>query len=163
MQRVRIAAAFIATLEFLYATVAFAKPAVVVTLSQATVITSADGTSHVVGLDANVAVNRGVVIRYTISAKDTGVDPARRLQLTGHVPPGTAFVAGSMRGPGGHTEFSLDGKTFSAHPLVAVRNAAGTVVMQPADPAQYVLIRWIKDGPLAPAAAVAFTYDVQVR
>jgi uncharacterized repeat protein (TIGR01451 family) len=103
------------------------------------------------------------VIRYTINAKDTGSDAARRLELTGHVPAGTAFVAGSVHGPGGHAEFSLDAKTFSAHPMVAVKNAAGDVVMQPADPAQYVLIRWIKDGPLAAASLAGFAYDVRLQ
>jgi len=163
LARVAAAAALTAAFTLFAVTAVYAKPLVVVTLSQATVVTAADGTSHLAVLDGGTPIAKGVVIRYTISAKDTGSDPASRLELTGHVPPGTAFAAGSVRGPGGHAEFSLDAKTFSAHPMVAVKNAAGDVVMQPADPAQYVLIRWIKDGPLAAASTAGFAYDVQVQ
>jgi uncharacterized repeat protein (TIGR01451 family) len=141
---------------------ALAQPAVDVTLSQATVVTAADGTSHLVPLDGGVTVARGTLIRYTISAKDNGADPARRLALTGHIPPGTVFAPGSVRGPGGQAEYSLDGKSFSAHPMVAKATPAGEV-MVPADPALYVMIRWIKDGPLAAKASIAFSYDVQLK
>jgi uncharacterized repeat protein (TIGR01451 family) len=156
------AAALIAALPLFAATAAFAKPVVVVTLAQATVVTAADGTSHVAVLDANTAIGSGVAIRYTVSAKDVGTDPARGLVLTGHVPQGTAFTPGSVRGPGGRAEFSLDGKSFSARPMVTVKTPAGDV-LQPADPALYVMIRWTKDAPLDAKSIAAFSYDVHVK
>jgi uncharacterized repeat protein (TIGR01451 family) len=155
--------ALIAALPVLAATAALAKPVVVITLAQATVVSAADGTSHLAPLDGSTPIASGVVIRYTISAKDTGTDAARGLELSGHVPSGTTFVVGSIHGPAGHAEFSLDGKSFSAQPMVAVKNPAGDVVMQPADPALYVMIRWTKNGPLVAQTSTAFTYDVKVK
>lgn len=160
--RAVITAASFALLVFVCATTAWAKPAVVITLAQATVATAADGTSHLVPLDANVAIARGSTIRYTVSAKDVGSDAARGLALCGHIPAGTAFVAGSVRGPGGHAEYSLDGKTFSARPMVA-KDTPGGSVLEPADPSRYVMVRWVKDAPLEAAAAVSFSYDVIVQ
>jgi hypothetical protein len=155
-------AALIALLPLLAATAVFAKPVVVVTLSQATVVTSADGTQHLAPLTGSVPVTHGTAILYIVSAKDIGSDSARRLALTGRIPEGTAFTAGSLRGHGGHAEYSLDGKTFAARPMVAVKTSSGDV-MEPADPAQYVVVRWIKDSPLEPQSSAAFTYEVQVK
>jgi uncharacterized repeat protein (TIGR01451 family) len=163
MTYARAAAAILtAVLPALAATAAIAKPVVVVTLAQATVVTAADGAEHVAALTDNVPVTRGTAIRYTVSAKDTGTDPARRLALTGRVPSGTAYTPGSLRGPGGHAEYSLDGKTFSAHPMVAVKTSAGSV-LQPADPAQYVVVRWVKDAPLDANTSTGFSYEVRVK
>jgi len=162
MAYTRAVFALSAILPLLSSTAAFAKPIVVLTLSQATVQTAADGVSHLAALNDTVPVARGVAIRYTISAKDLGSDPARHLALTGHVPAGTAYVQGSVRGPGGHAEFSLDGKSFSAHPMITVKTAAGDVI-EPADAALYVMVRWVKDGPLAAKSVTAFSYDVQVQ
>jgi uncharacterized repeat protein (TIGR01451 family) len=161
MTHARAAAILTVTLAFT-ATAAFAKPVVVVTLAQATVVTAADGTQHLAALTDDVPVGRGTAIRYTISAKDTGSEPARQLALTGHVPSGTAYTPSSLRGPGGHAEFSLDGKTFSAHPMVSVKTPAGDV-MQPADPASYVVVRWVKDAPLDANAGTSFSYEVRVK
>ena len=154
--------ALIAALPLFATAVAIAKPVVAITLAQATVVTAADGTSHLAALDGSTAIGSGVVIRYTVTAKDAGSDPARKLVLAGHVPSGTALRPGSVRGSGGHAEFSLDGKSFSTRPMVAVKTPAGDV-MQPADPALYVMIRWLKDIPLAPQTSTAFSYDVIVK
>jgi len=135
---------------------------VAVTLAQATVVTAADGTSHVTPLAAGVAVERGGLIRYTITAKNSGTDPARRLVLTGRIPAGTAFVEGSLHGAGGHAEYSLDSSSFSAQPMVTKTTPSGTTTV-PADPSDYVMVRWIKDGALAAAAASAFSYDVRLK
>ncbi len=164
MTNARLAATafLLAAVLFLASTPAWAKPVVVVTLSQGTVVTAADGTTHLAGMDAAGPIGRGVIIRYTITAKDTGTDVARRLELTGHIPLGTAFAPDSIHGPGGRAEFSLDGKVFSAHPMVTVKTATGDV-LQPADPALYVMVRWIKDGPLAAATTSSFSYDVLVK
>jgi hypothetical protein len=155
-------ASLIAILTVSAVSAAYAKPVVVVTLSQTTVVTASDGSQHFAALTDGVPVVRGTVIRYTVNAKDTSADPARRLALVGHVPSGTAYAPGSLRGPGGHAEFSLDGTSFSAHPMVAVKTAAGDV-MQPADPAQYVMVRWVKDAPLEAKSSTAFFYEVQVK
>lgn len=156
------AALFIAALPLFAAAAAVAKPVVVVTLAQATVVTAADGTSHLAPLDGSAPVGSGTAIRYTVSAKDTGTDAARGLALSGRIPEGTAFTPGSVRGPGGHAEFSLDGKSFSPRPMVKVQTPAGEI-MQAADPGQYVMIRWVKDGLLDAKSSIAFSYDVRVK
>jgi uncharacterized repeat protein (TIGR01451 family) len=156
------AAVFIATLPLCAAAAAVAKPVVVVKLVQASVVTAPDGSSHLAPLDGSTPVGSGAAIRYTVSAKDTGTDAARGLALTGRIPEGTAFTPGSVRGPGGHSEFSLDGKSFSTRPMVKVNTPAGEV-MQPADPGQYIMIRWVKDGPLDAKSSTAFSYDVRIK
>ena len=161
-RRGAIAAFLIALLSLCSAAAALAKPAVVVTLTQAAVVTAADGSTHLAQLDGSTPVDSGLTIRYTVRAKDNGSDPARRLALAGHIPQGTAFAPGSVSGPGGHAEFSLDGKSFSAHPMVTVKTPGGDVV-QPADPAQYVMIRWLKDGPLEAKTSTGFSYEVRVK
>jgi uncharacterized repeat protein (TIGR01451 family) len=149
-------------MQSLAATSAFAQPTVAITLSQATVSTAADGTAHVAALETGIALAHGAVIRYTITAKDNGSEAARRLALTGHVPAGTSFSPGSVRGPGGHAEFSLDGKSFAAHPMIAKGTPAGDI-MVPAGTDAYVMVRWIKDGPLAAQTSTAFSYDVTLK
>jgi uncharacterized repeat protein (TIGR01451 family) len=139
-----------------------AKPLITVTLSQAMVITGADGGVHLTAPDTSAPVAHGAVIRYTVSAKDVGTDEARRLQLLGHIPAPTAFVPGSVHGPGGHAEFSLDGKTFSAQPMIAKTTPAGSS-MVPADPSAYVMVRWTKDAPLEANSSAGFSYDVRVK
>lgn len=131
-------------------------------LAQATVVTAADGTTHLAPLEGDTPVARGAVIRYTVTAKDTGTDAARHLALTGRIPSATAFVPGSIHGLGGHADYSLDGKTFAVRPMVATTTPTGTV-MVPADPGQYVMVRWTMDGALAPAASASFSYDVRLK
>src|SRR5450631_1558183 len=79
-------ASLIAILTVSAVSAAYAKPVVVVTLSQTTVVTAADGSQNFAALTDGVPVVRGTVIRYTVNAKDTSADPARRLALVGHVP-----------------------------------------------------------------------------
>ena len=160
--RTGMAFALSALLPLLLNTAAFAKPIVVLTLSQASVQTTADGVAHLAALDDSVPVASGVAIRYTISAKDVGTDPARRLALAGRIPAGTTYSIDSIHGSGGHAEFSLDGKTFATHPVVVVRSAGAQTTVA-ADPAQYVLIRWVKDAPLVAKTSTAFSYDVIVK
>jgi hypothetical protein len=142
---------------------AFAKPVVLVALAQASVTTAPDGSVHLAPLEDSVSVAGGTIIRYTVSAKDVGSEPARHLALVGRIPAGTTYSDQSIHGSGGHAEFSLDGKTFAAHPVVVVRSASGAQTTVAADPAQYILIRWVKDTPLLAKASTAFSYDVIVK
>jgi len=141
---------------------AFAKPVVLVALAQASVTTAPDGSVHLAPLEDSVSVAGGTIIRYTVSAKDVGSEPARHLALVGRIPAGTTYSDQSIHGSGGHAEFSLDGKTFATHPVVVVRSAGAQTTVA-ADPAQYVLIRWVKDAPLVAKTSTAFSYDVIVK
>lgn len=108
-------------------------------------------------------VQRGSVIRYTITATNSGSDPARKLTCVGKVPNGTEFVSGSAKAPGAKVEYSLDaGRTWSATPTYEVRSATGLAVRY-SDPRRYSRVRFIVDKPLAPHAVAQYSYEVRVK
>jgi len=161
----RILAPLICSVLFTFGmTPAFAKPLVALTLVGVIAEKDAAGKSIMVPVES-VQPKPGDAIHYTITASNTGSDAARAFVSQGRIPAGTAYEAGSstIAAPG-HIEFSLDaGKTWSAKPMVAVKNADGTTVMKPADPAAYTNIRWASGKELAAHASAAYSYVVIVK
>lgn len=136
-------------------------PIVKLQLSGAMIAGSGDKTTAT-PLD-KVQLKAGDLVRYTIAAKNAGSSPAVSLHTVGPVPSRTQYVAGSATRPGGaKLEYSLDGKTFSAKPMVEVNTGHGTV-KKPADPAQYVALRWIAAKPLSPKGTILYSYEVRVK
>ena len=156
--------AFSAVLFFVCAApaLAFARPDVQVHLNGALVQKSANGhvtTTPVAGL----TLHAGQTIVYTIDAQNAGSDAALDFSTAGAVPAHTQFVAGSVSAPAATTvEYSLDGKTWSAHPTIAVKTAHG-VVHKAASPSQYVSIRFTAKHALAPRATFHYSYEVLVK
>jgi uncharacterized repeat protein (TIGR01451 family) len=146
----------------LTASVALARPDVVLHLSGATVQRTAGG-EKLVPLDPAVKLKAGEVVRWTIVGTNKGSDPALHFTPVDKIVAGTAYIAGSATTAGGRPEFSLDeGKTWSPKPMVVVQSPTGPV-SKPADPSSFTNIRWIADKSLAPKASARFSFEVRVK
>lgn len=105
-------------------------------------------------------VEAGDVVRFVIEASNKGNSPALNLTPADPIPAHMTYVPGSAKNSSATVEFTLDGKTWSAHPVVAVKTAKGTV-KKAADPSLYKAIRWVTHAPLA--ANATFTYSFEAR
>ena len=147
----------------LSATVALARPDVVLHLSGATVQKTSSGEEKLTPLAPDQKLKAGEVVRWTIAGTNKGSDPALHFTPSDKIPAGTAYIAGSASTGSGHAEFSLDeGKTWSPKPMVTVQTPTGPV-QKPADPSTFTNIRWIADKPLAPKGSVRFSFEVRVK
>jgi uncharacterized repeat protein (TIGR01451 family) len=138
-----------------------AKPIIQLHLSGVRVTTSADGRETTTPVE-KVTPKKGQIFRYTIEARNVGNQPALNYVALDKIPNGTEFVGGSAsKAPGVKIEFTLDGKTWSAQPIVSVMTSKG-LVRRPADPSAFASVRWIAPK-VAPKAALTFTYEVRVK
>jgi uncharacterized repeat protein (TIGR01451 family) len=143
---------------------AFAKPTVALKLAGVILEKDASGKVTMVPVDSTPA-KPGESIRYTITASNTSGEVAKKFVSSGRIPNGTQYEPGSsaIAAPG-HIEFSLDnGKTWSAKPMIRVRQPDGSMAMKAADPAAYTNIRWISGKDLAAHASTSYTYVVLVK
>ena len=106
-------------------------------------------------LTARHAVHPGDILRYRVEAENTSAVPISGLVVTQPVSPATMYVSHSGDGPA--PIYSLDGRVFSAQPMVT--RQAGAV---PAAPDTYTALRW-RFSALAPHASVTVAYLVKVR
>lgn len=108
----------------------------------------------------------GDVIEYRVQfASGDSAIPAGQLQLTGPVPDGTAYVAGSAEQGDviALLEFSLvDEEAFSETPTIVVQNEEGEDVSVPAPPELYDALRWTVLEPLTPATSLTLRYRVTI-
>jgi uncharacterized repeat protein (TIGR01451 family) len=142
---------------------ASAKPNVTLKLTGSLVTKAGDGRVTLTPL-AQAQPKSGDEIQYDIVALNAGDSPAQRLVPSGRIPAGTAYVDGSAKAPRARPEFSLDnGKTWSAVPMVLVRQPDGSMVRKKADPALYTAVRFITDGPVAPRQSAGYSYEVRVK
>jgi uncharacterized repeat protein (TIGR01451 family) len=140
-----------------------AKPAVMLKLTGSYVTKSSDGHVVLTPLD-KVAAKPGDEIEWDIAATNGGTSPALKFIPKAAIPNGTAFIPGSVKMPAGHPEFSLDGgKTWSASPVVAVKQPDGSMKDVKADPSLYTAVRFINDAPLAAHNEAQYSYDVRVK
>ncbi len=161
MRQIAVTFALAAVVMFLTPVSAFAKPNVQLRLSGVLVTQSSDGQETTTSLE-KVTPKKGELYRYTVIASNVGTDPAFKVVTKENVPNGTAFVGGSAsKSRGVVIEYSLDGKTWSAKPMVSVATPKG-LVRRPADPSAYASIRWIAPK-VAPKSALTFTYEVRVK
>lgn len=141
---------------------ALARPDVKVHLTGAVVQKNAKGEISTTPV-AGQTLHAGQIILYTIDATNAGSDAALDFKTNGAVPARTQFVAGSVSAPAATVvEYSVDGKIWSAHPAIAVRSAHG-IVRKPANPSQYVSVRFTAKRALAPKASFRYSYEVLVK
>lgn len=135
-----------------------AGPSVKLSLSQALIVQK-DGKAVATAVPEGGA-KYGSTLRYTIVATNAGDKPALRVTPVGRVPHGSTFVADSATPR--IAQYTLDGKTWSAKPMVEVKEANGKKVKKPADPSQYVGVRW-QIAKLLPKKSQTFSYEVIAR
>ena len=116
-------------------------------------------------LDKVENVKPGEILDWQIVSANDGAAEARNYKTVGHVPAGTAFVAGSAAGEQGSTvTYSIDGgKTFSTQPLVEERQADGTVKKVPAPVSMYTEVRYEWSDALAAGGKLSASYKVRVK
>jgi uncharacterized repeat protein (TIGR01451 family) len=108
-------------------------------------------------------VKSGDVLRYTIVAKNVGSAPAYQLAPIGQIPERMTFLRIISAPTGAAVAYTLDSKTWSAHPTVTVKNKDGKVVTKPAPLELYRAVRWTLTHPLAAKASDSFIYEVRVK
>lgn len=118
-----------------------------------------------VALDKVEHVRPGEILDWQIVSANEGTGAARDYKAVGHIPAGTALVAGSAEGEGGSTvSYSIDGgKTFSTQPVVEERQADGTVKRVPAPVSMYTEVRYEWSDALAAGGKLSASYKVRVR
>lgn len=116
-------------------------------------------------LDKVEHVRPGEILDWQIVSSNEGTGAARDYKAVGHIPAGTALVAGSAEGEGGSTvSYSIDGgKTFSTQPVVEERQADGTVRRVPAPVSMYTEVRYEWSDALAAGGKLSASYKVRVR
>ena len=111
------------------------------------------------------AVRPGEILDWQITSTNEGTGAARDYATVGHIPEGTAFVAGSAKGEGGSTvTFSIDGgKTFSTQPIIEQRQPDGSVKIVPAPVSMYTEVRYEWGDSLAAGGKLNASYKVRVK
>ena len=161
MRQTAVAFALAVVVMSLTTATASAKPDVKLNLSGVLVTRAADGHEATEPVE-KVTPRKGEIFRYTIVATNVGKDPALKLKPIGKIPSGTEFVGGSAsKATGVAVEYSLDGVTWSARPMVTIQTSKG-LVRRAADPSAYAAVRWIAPK-VAPKVALTFTYEVRVK
>lgn len=140
--------------------VAFAKPQVTLHLT-AFLLEQAQGRTTQVPLGTK-PLQAGDRVRFVIEARNDGSSPAVKLTPSDAIPEHMTYVPGSARDGKATVEFTLDGKTWSAHPAIAVKTPKG-VVKKPADPSQYKAIRWVSRASLAAHRSFTYSFEAQVN
>jgi uncharacterized repeat protein (TIGR01451 family) len=113
---------------------------------------------------ANI-VKQGETLDWTITSENSGSAAALEYKAVGRIPAGTSFVAGSAKAEGqAKVVYSLDGgKSFSASPTVAEKQADGSIKQVPAPAGMYTNVRYEWADPLAPGGRVSASYKVRVK
>ncbi len=120
--------------------------------------------STLVPLDKTSVVKPGEILDWTIVSENSGNAAARSYQTIGHIPSGTVYVAGSAKAAGAKAVFSIDnGKTFSAQPMIEVKQADGSSKQVAAPVAMYTEIRYEWADPLAEGGKLSASYKVSVK
>ncbi|MDT7806506.1 MAG: hypothetical protein QOJ70_319, partial [Acidobacteriota bacterium] len=110
-------------------------------------------------------VKPGEILDWQIVSSNEGSAAARDYKTVGHIPAGTALVAGSAAAEKGSTvTYSIDGgKTFSTQPVVEERQADGTVKKVPAPVSMYTEVRYEWSDALAAGGKLSASYRVRVK
>lgn len=118
-----------------------------------------------VSLDHVENVKPGEVLDWQIVSSNEGTADAHDYKAVGHVPAGTAFVAGSAAAENGSSvTYSIDGgKTFSTQPIIEEKQPDGTVKRVPAPASMYTEVRYEWSDALAAGGRVMASYKVRVK
>ena len=120
--------------------------------------------SKMIALDKSIVVNPGEILDWTITSENAGNAAAIEYKTVGHIPRGTTFVADSAKADGAKTVYSIDGgKSYSAQPMIEVKQADGAVKRMPAPVSMYTEIRYEWADPLAQGGKLSASYKVRVK
>lgn len=120
--------------------------------------------SAIVALDKTTVVKPGEILDWTITSENSGNAPALEYKTVGHIPQGTTFVADSAKADGAKPVYSIDGgKSYSAQPMIEVKQADGSVKRVPAPVSMYTEIRYEWADPLAQGGKLSASYKVRVK
>jgi uncharacterized repeat protein (TIGR01451 family) len=116
-------------------------------------------------LDKVENVKPGEILDWQIVSSNEGTAAAHDYKAVGHIPAGTALVAGSATAEQGSTvTYSIDGgKTFSTQPIIEERQADGTVKRMPAPVSMYTEVRYEWSDALAAGGKLTASYRVRVK
>ena len=99
---------------------------------------------------------------YTITAKNTGTDPADNIVVTNPVPKETVYVDGSAFGAGTNITFSVDGgKAYAKPDKLKVKDKDGKP--RPATAKDYTHVRWTFLFNLQPSQEAPVWYRARVK
>lgn len=136
-----------------------AKPAVNVVLEG-----TVERDNAVLSLDKTEAVKPGEVLHWTISSENKGDGEAKDYKVVGKIPAGTEFIADSAKPEGlAKVTYSLDGKNFSAQPMIEEKQADGSIKSVPAPAAMYKQVRFEWENSLNPNEKLNASYNVKVK
>ncbi|HVF50745.1 MAG TPA: hypothetical protein VNA19_11695 [Pyrinomonadaceae bacterium] len=116
-------------------------------------------------LDKVQSVNPGEILQWNITSLNEGDGAAHEYKAVGHIPAGTAFVAGSAVAEGGsNVTYSIDGgKTYSTQPIIEEKQPDGTVKRVAAPVAMYTEVRYEWTDELAAGGKLNASYKVRVK
>ena len=124
-------------------------------------------------LEGNVTVLPGDVLRYTVESSNEGELAAKNLVITQPIPEALEFKLGSDEGNSSAvTTYSIDnGESFVAEPMVEVKNADGTlqlnpdgtVKMEPAPAEAYTHVKWAFNEDLESSVVVDVSLEATVK
>lgn len=104
----------------------------------------------------------GSIVIYTITAKNTGTQPADSVVVTNPIPKQMQYIDGSAEGAGTDITFSVDGgKKYARPDKLNVRDAAGKP--RPAISADYTHVRWTFNSSLQAGQESPVSYRAQVK
>lgn len=104
----------------------------------------------------------GTEVIYTITAKNTGTEPADNIVVTNPVPDQTVYVDGSAFGAGTNITFSVDGgKSYDKAQNLKVKDKAGQSHNAKAE--DYTHVRWALQFNLQPGQEAPVWYRVRVK
>ncbi len=115
-------------------------------------------------LEKSTVVKPGEILDLNIAAENTGNAAALEYKTVGHIPRGTEFVPGSAKADGAKTVYSIDGgKSYSAQPMIEVKQEDGSVKRVPAPSSMYTEIRYEWNDPLVQGGKLTASYKVRVK
>jgi len=114
--------------------------------------------------EAAVEVVPGDVLVYTLQYENKGDEAAKGVKLVDPVPDTTAYLVGSVFGPGAEVAFSIDdGKTFKAPSMLTYSvDMGGKNKEIKASPEQYTDIQWTVQE-IAPGKSGVAGFRVRVK
>jgi uncharacterized repeat protein (TIGR01451 family) len=126
---------------------------------------SVEREGHALSLDRVENVKPGEILDWQIVSSNEGTAAAHDYKAVGHIPAGTALVAGSATAEQGSTvTYSIDGgKTFSTQPIIEERQDDGTVKRVPAPVSMYTEVRYEWSDALAAGGKLSASYKVRVK
>ena len=120
--------------------------------------------SALVALDKATVVSQGEILDWTITSENSGNAAALDYKAVGHIPQGTTYVADSAKADGAKALYSIDGgKSYSAQPMIEVKQADGSIKRVPAPVSMYTEIRYEWADPLAQGGKLSASYKVRVK